>query len=194
MKKFSIIGALFLTACVTINIYFPAAAAEKVADEIIKGIQETPAGSAEPKASRDVEDLAFYRWIDGVLNVLVPPVSAAEADLDVDTAEIRSIRAGMKKRFGSLLPFYQSGAIGIGADGLLTVKDSGQVSLKDRNLVNKMVAAENGDREKLYRAIANANGHPDWYDDIKSTFAGSWVKNAESGWWYQKSNGSWQRK
>ena len=40
MRKISVLGALLLTACVTINIYFPAAAAEKAADEIIKDIQK----------------------------------------------------------------------------------------------------------------------------------------------------------
>jgi hypothetical protein len=37
IQKIPLMSALFLTACVTINIYFPAAAAEKVADEIIQG-------------------------------------------------------------------------------------------------------------------------------------------------------------
>ncbi len=42
MKKLYLLSALFflLTACVTINIYFPAAAAEKAADTIIKEIQK----------------------------------------------------------------------------------------------------------------------------------------------------------
>jgi hypothetical protein len=41
-----------LTACVTINIYFPAAAAEKAADKVIDEIWQTPAGqspASEPK-------------------------------------------------------------------------------------------------------------------------------------------------
>lgn len=45
-----------LTACVTINIYFPAAAAEKAADKVIDEIWQTPAGqtpvsSPAPKES-----------------------------------------------------------------------------------------------------------------------------------------------
>ena len=38
---FLIVVALSLTACVTINIYFPAAAAEKVADKIIDDVWQT---------------------------------------------------------------------------------------------------------------------------------------------------------
>ena len=44
-------AAALLTACVTINIYFPAAAAEKAADRIIDEIYQTrkdAAGSAVP--------------------------------------------------------------------------------------------------------------------------------------------------
>lgn len=37
-----------LSACVTINIYFPAAAAEKAADKVIDEIWQTPAGASVP--------------------------------------------------------------------------------------------------------------------------------------------------
>lgn len=50
MKKLCIVGAgLALSACVTINIYFPAAAAEKAADKIIEEVWQTQGGKpAEP--------------------------------------------------------------------------------------------------------------------------------------------------
>ena len=41
-------GAL-LSACVTINIYFPAAAAEKAADKIITEIMQQKQGAAKPE-------------------------------------------------------------------------------------------------------------------------------------------------
>lgn len=40
-----LLPALALTACVTINIYFPAAAAEKAADKIIDDIWQTAPGA-----------------------------------------------------------------------------------------------------------------------------------------------------
>ena len=52
-RKVSLIaGSLFaasLTACVTINIYFPAAAAEKVADRIIDDVYQLKPDTAKPK-------------------------------------------------------------------------------------------------------------------------------------------------
>jgi uncharacterized protein len=199
MKKISLLGAALLTACVTINIYFPAAAAEKVADEIIKDIQDNDPKKApnteapKPQSSLPDWQVSVYRTIDGIMDFAITPAQAAEADLAIDSAEIRQLRASMEKRFAALRAFYGSGAIGIKSDGLLAVKDANSVPLKDRNQVNQLVAAENADRNALYAAIANANGHPEWASQIKATFAQKWISNAQSGWWYQ-SAGAWKQK
>ncbi len=195
MRKLSLLSALLLTACVTINIYFPAAAAEKAADEIIKDIQKNTPQQTEPKPKASLPDWQanIYQLIDTAINVVVSPAQADEANLAIDSPEIRQLRAAMENRFASLQPLYAAGFIGIQADGLLAVRDIESVALKDRNQVNKLVAAENADRQRLYQAIANANGHPDWAAQIKSTFAGRWVSNAQAGWWYQ-SSGSWKQK
>jgi uncharacterized protein YdbL (DUF1318 family) len=195
MRKISVLSTLLLTACVTINIYFPAAAAEKAADEIIKDIQNIAPQKTEPKPKASLPDwqVSVYQLIDTAINVVVSPAQADGADLAIDSAEIRQLRATMEARFTSLQPLYAAGFIGIQADGLLAVRDVESVPLKDRNQVNKLVAAENADRQALYQAIANANGHPDWTAQIKATFAGRWVSNAQAGWWYQ-SSGSWKQK
>jgi uncharacterized protein len=199
MKKFSALSALMLTACVTINIYFPAAAAEKVADEIIKDIQDNAPQKPkqkpepEPKASLSDVQASFYKIIDFAISLAISSAQAAEADLSIDSPEIRQLTAIMEKRFASLQGFYASGAIGIKSDGLLAVRDAASAALKDRNQINKLVAAENADRQSLYQAIANANGHPEWATQIKSTFAARWVSNAQSGWWYQAA-GAWKQK
>lgn len=196
MKKLFFSSALFLlTACVTINIYFPAAAAEKAADTIIKEIQKnTPEKKPEPKASLSNQQLAVYQWVDSVLNVIITPAQAAEADLEIDSPEIRKLRATMQNRFDSLAEFYQQGFIGIKQNGLIAVRDASSVPLKDRSKVNQLVSAENNDREDLYRAIANANGHSDWYEQIKATFAARWISNAQSSWWYEISSNNWKQK
>lgn len=46
--------AFALSACVTVNIYFPAAAAEKAADKIIEEVWQTQKGDkAAPKANEN---------------------------------------------------------------------------------------------------------------------------------------------
>lgn len=57
MKKVWIaLAALALSACVTINIYFPAAAAEKAADKIIEEVWQTQkADKPTQKADKPAE-------------------------------------------------------------------------------------------------------------------------------------------
>jgi len=186
---------LFLTACVTINVYFPAAATEKVADEIIQDIQapelEQPQSRVAPKPPMAEWQVSFYKLVDQAIAVVISSAHA-EGALPADSAEIRRLKVSMRNRFTLLKGFYEKGVIGIKADGLLTTK--GKVSLKDRNKVKKLVKAENIDRNNLYQAIADANNHSEWVEQIKSTFAVRWVGNARSGWWYQTPDGRWRQK
>lgn len=196
LQKASLISAFFLTACVTINIYFPAAAAEKVADEIIQDIQSNEPEKPQSQLTPGSElappwQLSLYKMVDQAISVVISP-AYAEANLSVDSPDIRRISASMRARFSSLKNFYESGVIGIKSDGLLTAR--GNVALKDRNKVNTLIQAENTDRINLYHAIAKANNHPEWFAQIKETFASSWVDNAQSGWWYQTSSGRWKQK
>lgn len=202
---FLVAACALLSACVTINIYFPEAAAEKAADQIIRDIlgeqakskgesqeQPPPAAPETPQDSSGPERRGS-RMLTWLLE-RIPSAHAAEADISIDTPAIRQIRASMKKRHATLKPYYDSGAIGYAADGLVATRDLGSVSLKDRNVVKKQVSAENSDRNKLYREIAKANGHPEWEADVRATFARQWVRNAAPGWWYQDGKGSWDKK
>jgi uncharacterized protein YdbL (DUF1318 family) len=195
MRTASLIGVLLLSACVTINIYFPAAAAEQVADEIIKEIQTEQHKDDQHSALPDLNTVAIGQWVIkmavGVVDILIPPAHA-EADLNVETPQIRQILAAMQGRFAQLSPLYSAAYIGIQNDGFIAAKDA--APLNERNRVNKLIAAENADRNRLYQAIADANGHPEWVGQIKSTFARRWIGNAQSGWWYQNQSGQWVKK
>ncbi len=46
------LSALALGACVTINIYFPAAAAERAADKIIDEVWQLKPGAVKPQAGK----------------------------------------------------------------------------------------------------------------------------------------------
>jgi len=200
VKKASFFSFLLLTACVTINIYFPAAAAEKVADEIIKGIQTEEGTYSEPKEdvapqskTSEIEfEYLAYQAIDSILNIVISNAHAEAANLSVNTSEISRLRSAMQARFSVLKSFYANGMVGIKSDGFIVAR--GSIPLRERNKVKKLITAENADRQRLYQAIANANGHPEWAGQIKSTFATRWISNAKSGWWYQSSNGSWKQK
>lgn len=193
---------LVLSACVTINVYFPAAAAEKAADRIIEDVwgadaatkprpqQRDEQGSwhSEPQAERVLLALA-----GSVLDVLISPAHA-QADLNVSTPAVRQLTQSMEARHGQLKKYYDSGAVGFTLDGLVEVRDQNLIPLPDRNRVRKLVAEENADRVNLYREIATANNHPEWEADIRTTFAERWIKRASAGWYYQDESGAWKQK
>lgn len=198
---YTLLSPLCLLACVTINVYFPAAAAEKAADRILDEVYgKLPPGSPAPKPATPDKgsDSGLSNPLAAVgvqvLDWLVSPAHA-EADISIDSPAIRAITASLSARKPHLQPFYASGAIGMGADGTLAVHDLNAVPLKDRNMLKQLMADDNKDWNALYREVAAANGHPEWEGEIRATFVRRWVANdATAGWWYQGSGGKWQQK
>ncbi len=194
--------SLLLGACVTINIYFPAAAAEEAAREIVRDVLDTDKAQQQDKDAENgvrkndqtrVEQPAVLLLIGRLIQASVPAAHAAGADININTPAISRLRASMQQRQRALAAFYRSGAIGFDERGLVAVRDLKAVALKDRNRVKKLVADENRDRNALYREIARANGHPEWEADIRKTFSRIWVEEAPRGYWYKK-GGSWRKK
>ncbi len=125
---------------------------------------------------------------------LIPLAGYTQANIEIDTPAIVSLKQRMQQRHNQLETYYARGAVGLTRDGLVAVRDANAVPLAARQSVNALVAAENQDRNALYREIARANGHPEWEADIRSTFAQRWIQLARPGWWYQSADGSWVRK
>ncbi len=182
-------------ACVTINVYVPAAAAEQAADKIIEEVwgddADKPTAEQSSGAGRFVNGASRISLL--ILDWLVPAAHAQQANLDISSPAIGTIEASMRARHAQLLPYYNSGAIGLTANGLVAVRDAKSIPLSARGSVNQLVADDNRDRSALYREIAAANGHPEWEAQIKATFARRWIDLAQSGWYYQ-SGGSWKAK
>jgi uncharacterized protein YdbL (DUF1318 family) len=194
----SMLLLLLAAACVTINVYFPAEAAEKAADRIIQdvygdGRTDAPARPDTPEPQSWQQLHSPQREVTLLLDWLISPAHAA-ADISVDTPAIRQLKAAMEKRHRQLAAHYASGAVGMTQNGQIQIRDQKLVPLRDRNTVNQLVAQENSDRSALYTEIAKANGHPEWAADIRQTFARRWVDNAPAGWWYINPGGAWQQK
>jgi uncharacterized protein len=117
----------------------------------------------------------------------------AAADLDVNTPAVAAVKASMQNRHQLLAGYYQSGAVGLTAEGFVAVKDAGLVPLSQRSALAGLVKDENSDRAKLYQGIAAANGHPEWEGEIQRTFAQRWIDRAQTGWFVQR-EGQWVRK
>ncbi|MFN7136409.1 MAG: YdbL family protein [Thermomonas sp.] len=197
-------GALLLSACVTINVYFPAAEAKEAAKEFVEKVikdadkvevKEMPpagGGGMAMLGRRIRADLSgFDPW---VLVGIGSAQAQAAPDITIKTPAIQAIQARMEARFNaSLRAGFDSGALGFTEDGYISVRDPSKVDLKDRVALNSAVADDNRDRKAVYREVAVANGHPEWEDQIRAVFARQWIASARPGWWYQ-SGGSWKQK
>ena len=120
MSRFSLLlmsfTLLVLAACVTINVYFPAAAAERAAEEFVGDVLGNP-----PQESGLFDALQENRrnWLVmagiGVLDLVVPNAHAQQASIDINTPQINAIKSRMADRQrSSLNAWFDAGAIGFG--------------------------------------------------------------------------------
>lgn len=189
-------GLVFLAACVTINVYFPAAEAQEAAREFV---EKVIGDEAVPNNGRQQDSAAGgmvistrrFDW----LSLVISSAHAQSADITIRTPAIQAIQDRMSSRFrAELAPWFDAGALGFGRDGLLVLRDASAIPLNQRAAVNQALADDNRDRSAVYREIAVANGHPEWENQIRETFARQWIDSARAGWWYQDGSGSWQQK
>jgi uncharacterized protein YdbL (DUF1318 family) len=193
LKRIFFLTAVLMSACVTVNIYFPAAAVERAAEQIVK---ETWGGPSEPaKTPPKPQSNNRFSPMRMVSLDLVSEAHAQEPDINVSNPAIRALKDSIKLRAGSIKPYMDRGNIGISQDGLLALRTADGLNLKERAEAQQLVDAENRDREALYAEIAKANGIPkESVPRIKAIFAKSWIEQAQSGWWIQDASGNWRRK
>jgi uncharacterized protein YdbL (DUF1318 family) len=180
---------------VTINVYFPAASAEKAAQKFVGEVLGEPKTDGSLFTPDDPRSGAILLLAREVMDYFVPSAQAQQAEININTPQINLIKAHMAQRQrDNLNTLFDAGAVGFGNDGLVVLRDRAAVPLSERRNVESIVAAENRDRRAVYREIAVANGHPEWEADIQKTFAREWVSNARKGWYYQDASGAWVQK
>jgi len=190
--------AVALVGCVTINVYFPEAAAQKAADQFIGSVLDKADAAGKPAAKEPPpapkSDAGHPSAM--LLDLLIPAAQAAETpDFRVHTSATDAIHARMNQRIGGILgQLLDSGAVGFTHDGMVAMRDAAKVPLSQRAQANAAVAEENRDRAALYREIAVANNHPEWEAQIRAAFAKTWIEKAHAGWYYQNAAGAWQKK
>ncbi|TYT25593.1 DUF1318 domain-containing protein [Luteimonas viscosa] len=192
-----ILFALALCACVTINVYFPAAEAREAAREFVENVigdeveQESPESTPPGDGGMALRQPRFDPWM---LLGIGSAQAQSQPDISIRTPAIQAIQSRMESRFNSTLrPHFDSGALGFAGDGTVVVRDASKLAIKDRVAVNAAVADDNRDRKAVYREIAVANGHPEWESQIRDVFARQWIASARPGWWYQQ-GGAWKQK
>ncbi|MDG0963908.1 MAG: DUF1318 domain-containing protein [Opitutales bacterium] len=92
----------------------------------------------------------------------------------------------MKARLPDVLSAKNSGVIGEGLNGLLSVRDKATDSDK------KLVADENKDRQAIFQLLAKKTGGDP--GDVAKKFAKGIAAKAKKGHWFKNSSGSWVSK
>ncbi|WP_254200510.1 MULTISPECIES: DUF1318 domain-containing protein [unclassified Lysobacter] len=198
------VAAVALTACVTINVYFPAAEAKEAAREFVEkviGDDAQPAPKSQDKpggqsAALPAPQRALASRIDWYALVGIGSAYAQDQpDITIKTPAIQAIQSRMASRFDSQLhAHFDSGALGFANDGTVDVRDASKIPLPQRVAVNQAVSDQNRDAKAVYREIAVANNHPEWEQQIRAVFTRQWADSARSGWWVQDAGGGWRQK
>lgn len=200
MKKWSksvlMFSFVWVAACVTINVYFPAAevesAAKEFVEDVLKGDTEAPLDDQS-----NMFNPATMRMVAQNMNPINWFISSAhaQADISLSSPAITALKNKMKSRISdSLRAYLSSNVVGFTNDGFVEIVDAGQLGLKERQTIKKIVADENRDRTALYREVAIANNHPEWEEQIREAFVKQWIEQAEKGWSYQNAAGQWVKK
>lgn len=183
---------LLVASCVTVNVYFPAAAVQKAADEIVDDVTKdttTPPPAANPGSTSRLDGYREY------FSLGPKEAFAQQVDIKVSTPAIRAIRDTMRGLFQQLKPYYEKGAVGENNNGFVELRDTSSLNLQERGTVTNLVQQQNKQRAALYKEIATANKlGPEVVPQIQRIFANSWRDKSRPGWWVQDDKGAWIKK
>ncbi len=182
---------LLVASCVTVNVYFPAAAVQKAADEIVEDVTKDTAAPPAQKPGPTSQLKGYLQYFS-----LGPKEAhAQQVDIRVSTPAIRAIRDTMRGLFQQLRPYYEKGAVGENNNGFVELRDTGSLNLQERGTVTNLVQQQNKQRTALYNEIATANKlGPESVPQIQRIFANSWRDKSRPGWWVQDDKGAWTKK
>ena len=175
---------LFVIACVTINIYFPEAAVQKAAEEIVEEVRKSEE-EAKKKLAKESHHSSF----------VFVPTAFAQQEEQVSTPKIRALKQSLKEKEPLLQPFFAKEKIGEANDGYIQILNEDGLPLKDKAELRRLVKDVNSDRESLYTEVARAlNIDEGQIPRIQKIFAQSWIEKSHSGWWIQNEAGEWIKK
>lgn len=169
-------AAIFIFACVTINIYFPAEKVESVAGDIVNDIRGPGSGEEEKPQGKDKSSL-----LQKTMLALTPSPVWAQEVTEVSNPTIRALKQRMRSRYSQMKPYYQKGMLKEGNNGYVSVGSTSGLGLKEKRDLNAFVEAENRDRKTLYVEVAKAlKVHPidsAQIDKVAKIFAKEWQKS-----------------
>ena len=204
-----LLAGLAAIACVTINVYFPEAAVKDLSEQIEDAVEREAAdsGSADIEPTSDTgtsENVSWLRTaadlvVGNALHLLAPAPVYAQGDEvaapEITNPAIRKIIQSRAARVRELRSYKASGAIGENREALIEVRKLDELGLQERAAVQKLVRAENADRERMFKEIAAATSTDlSQLPRIRATYANTLRQNARPGDWIQMNDDSWRQK
>lgn len=133
------------------------------------------------------------------LALALPAEAAAPApekvNLDIGTPSTIVVRHALTQRQSRLFRFYDWGAIGLGNDGMIRMRDASVLpNYTLKKTAEKLIDQENPDRMSLVYAIAIAYGGEEAVPVVKELMIERWKHDWHSGWWMEDDHGNWVKK
>lgn len=122
-------------------------------------------------------------WLMRARDMLSPIGVAYAAELNANSPEITRIATEMRKRFDQIDALKKKGYAGENNRGYVELRGEDKISSSDeRNLAQRLVAAENKDRKALYNEVAKLNKDQNVnVSMVERIYAQAWLKRAKSG-------------
>jgi len=177
-----------IAACVTVNVYFPAAKVEEAAQQIVEEVYQEKGVKPQTRLGPAPATGGWMAWLG-------PRAAYAEEAATVSNAAIRAVKDQIAQRHTQLAPHYAKGQVGIDRDGFLQVRDTGGLGLSEVAAVKRLVEADNAARSQLYAEVARAlDLKPQQVSQVQEVFAREWRGKAQAGWWVQDDAGAWNKR
>lgn len=198
--------AVVILGCVTINVYFPEAAiqdlAERIEEEVVREAAATDGASMAPNPRpRRAWRAIWAGTVRTALRLTASPAMAQQPSANtvpapaVTNPAIRAIIESRAARLDDLNALKAQKVVGESNEGLVEIRDLASLELRERANAQRLVKAENDDREALYREIAAAtNVDLKQLPQIRKTYAGTLHANAKPGELIQLEDGRWVEK
>jgi uncharacterized protein YdbL (DUF1318 family) len=194
---FPFLALAVLAACVTVNVYFPEAEVRDLSKQIEEEVRKQAAqqtGEAPPAPQPPPAPNPGTSMLD--LLVGATPAMAQVPQPEITNPAIRKIIDSRAARYNELRRYLDQGVLGENNKGLVEVRNlEALTDLKARADVQRLVKAENADRQELYKEIAAAkNVDLAQLPKIQETYAATLRQNAKAGDWIQQPDGNWVKK
>ena len=198
-----VVFLLVSCAVITVNIYFP----EKDVKEAYKSLEKDLMGPGTTPDTKSDDKKPAGKPQSRLRFEFVPSAYAQESglaeklsDMMKKMPDVVNAYKEMGARIADIDRLRDSGAVGEGKDGQLTVRE-GTLSNADKKLVEQ----ENANRKTVMNGMAKAmvriNREKENDASIKKVmpqaveyFASLRRDSAKKGWWIQDPNGNWNRK